>query len=80
MKPTQKQIDFAQTIAEELGIDPPEGEDREGYSSWISGLVDEFYKQRNERRYSQKECFEMEHAHHYDEHSYDKLNKNPKTR
>ena len=48
MKPTEKQLEFAQKIADEFGVDVPD-EDRQGLSSWISGLADAYYKRLREK-------------------------------
>ena len=77
MKPSQKQLDFAQAIVEELGIDPPFGGDSREYSEWISENKSEFYKERNRSRYATGRCFSMSHQYSLAEHEYDRLTKNP---
>ena len=77
--PTQKQIDFAQAIGEELGIDPPFDGDREEYSEFISDNIDEFYKERDKRRYATGECFKLNHQASLQEFEYEEINKNPDT-
>lgn len=79
IKPTQKQIDFAQAIAEELAIDPPFGGDRSDYSEFIDEYVDEFYRNKNARRYSEDRIFELDHAYHLLDFVYDRISKNPKS-
>ena len=79
MKPSQKQIDFANAIGEELGIDPPFDGDGEDYSEFISDNVREFYKERNKRRYATGECFRLRHQSSLQDFNYDAINKNPET-
>ena len=54
MKPTEKQLEFAQKIADEFGVDVPD-EDRQGLSSWISGLADAYYKRLREKEQEERE-------------------------
>lgn len=50
MKPaTQKQMDYAEDIAEELGIDIPNEHDMETISEFISDNVDDYFEARRER-------------------------------
>lgn len=64
--PTDKQVDFATTIAEMIGADLPEEFSVEAYHEFISENVDEFYKVQNEIRrelyYSQDKLFAMQHS------------------
>lgn len=80
MKPSDKQIDFAQAIAEELGIDPPFGGDAEAYSEFIRDNVDEFYRERNRTRYACNDVFQLNHAYTLKEYEYDEINMNPMKR
>ena len=78
-KATEKQIDFATAIAEELCLDYPDFDDREDTSEFISEYADEFYEQRNSRRYRSGNLCTLEHSYVG---SYDfngDLNKNPKS-
>ena len=53
MKPTEKQLEFAKKIADEFGVDVPD-EDRQGLSSWISGLADAYYKRLREKEQEER--------------------------
>lgn len=79
MKPTQKQIDFAQTIGEELGIDPPFGGDKDDYSDFIDENIHEFYRSRNSRRYSEESMFQLDHSYHLQDYAYDRISQDPET-
>lgn len=46
---TQKQMDYAEDIAEELGIDLPEERDKKTISEFISENVDDYFESRRER-------------------------------
>lgn len=76
-KPTSKQIDFAQAIGEELGIDPPFGGSKEDYSEFIEQNQREFYKERNKRRYESGDVFHLEHQYTLQDFTNEVLNKNP---
>ena len=62
MKATEKQIDFAEAIAEELGLDYPDFESREATGEFINDNIREFYKSRNSFRYSQEDAFSLNHS------------------
>ena len=79
-KPSQKQIDFAEAIAEELGIEPPYGGDKDDYSLFISDNADEFYREKNKRRYESGYCFKLDHQYSLEEFDNDVLRINPGTR
>lgn len=79
MKPSDKQLDFAMAIGEELGIDPPFDGDSEDYSDFISENVEDFYKERNKRRYATGEIFSLDHSYSYGSYNYDSINKNPES-
>ena len=79
MKPSQKQIDFAMAIGEELGIDPPFGGDRDDYRLFISDYADEFYREKNKRRYASEMCFQLDHQWSLEEFNNEILSINPKT-
>ena len=53
MKPSDKQLEFAKKIADELGVDVPD-EDRQGLSSWISGLADAYYNRLREKEQEER--------------------------
>lgn len=76
-KPTSKQIDFAEAIGYELGIDPPFNGSKEDYSEFIEEHQKEFYKQRNKRRYSSGNVFQLEHQYTTQAFTNEVLNKNP---
>jgi len=46
MKPTEKQIDFAKTIAKKLGIQLPAEYTKEAYNKFISSNIDKFKKSK----------------------------------
>ena len=62
MKPTDKQLEFAKKIADEFGVDVPD-EDRQGLSSWISGLADAYYKRLREKEQEEREKRHGERVH-----------------
>ena len=84
-EPSQKQIDFATTIAETIGEDLPEEFTSSAYHTFIDGNIDYFYEVQGEIRYKRKQSEPMFHL----EHSYvvgsgyngdTELNINPMTR
>ncbi len=50
MAATQKMIDFAERIAEELGLDEPDYDDFEETSEFISEWKDDYWESVNDRR------------------------------
>ena len=78
-KATEKQIDFATTIAEELGLELPDFNDRTETSDFISEYADEFYEQRNSRRYGSRMTFTLDHSYVGSQDFNGNLNKNPKS-
>lgn len=46
-KPTEKQIDFAEKISEELNIDLPENKTFEEYGDYINEWKDEYFFSKN---------------------------------
>ncbi len=61
-EPTERQVDFATTIAETVGKDLPEHYDKYSYGEFISENIDEFYKVQNEIRYADGMVFHLHHS------------------
>ena len=78
-KPTQKQIDFATTISEWVAVDLPQEMTKDSLWEYINEHCEEFYKLQNEERYRTGRLFTMEHAYHFGDYMYDRINKNPET-
>ena len=76
---TQKQIDFATTISEWVGVDLPESKTKESLSEYIDEYSKEFYRIRNQWRYRSGKTFSMNHACHMSEYEYERINKNPES-
>ena len=62
MNPTEKQIDFATTIAETLGLNLPEEYTSSAYSGFIGNNIDEFYEVQADIRYRTGKTFQLEHS------------------
>lgn len=61
-EPTERQIDFATTIAETVGCDLPEHFDKYSYSEFIGENIEEFYKIQREIRYADGSVFHLQHS------------------
>ena len=61
-QPTEKQIDFATTISEMLGIDLPNERTKETYRDFIADNKDEFEDVQREIRYKDGNVFSMNHS------------------
>lgn len=77
--PTQKQLDFAETIGHVLGVDPPFGGSSYDYSDFIDEYYDEFVRERNKRRYGSCNVFELQHMYSLADFDYEEININPET-
>lgn len=79
MEATQKQIDYATTISEWVGVDLPTPITKESLWEFIAENEDEFKQIQNKWRYSQGKIFSWRHFYHLSEHEYIKQSKNPET-
>lgn len=61
-QPTEKQIDFATTISEVLGIDLPNERTKKTYHDFIDDNKDEFDEVQREIRYKDGNVFSMNHS------------------